>query len=76
VIVVSNSTPLITLAKVGYFDLLQKLFAEVTISHEVWEEVVVRGDGQPGERPILTQRTRRVSQRALRMSSKCNSTSP
>jgi predicted nucleic acid-binding protein len=41
VIVVSNSTPLITLAKVGYFDLLQKLFTEITISQEVWNEVVV-----------------------------------
>jgi predicted nucleic acid-binding protein len=48
VIVVSNSTPLITLAKVGYFDLLQKLFNEITISQEVWNEVVVRGTGLAG----------------------------
>lgn len=47
-IVVSNSTPLITLAKVGYFDLLQKLFTEITISQEVWNEVVVRGAGLAG----------------------------
>ena len=47
-IVVSNSTPLITLAKVGHFDLLQKLFTEITISREVWHEVVVRGAGQAG----------------------------
>lgn len=49
-IVVSNSTPLITLAKVGYFDLLQKLFNEITISQEVWNEVVVRGAGLAGSR--------------------------
>jgi predicted nucleic acid-binding protein len=48
VIVVSNSTPLITLAKVGYFDLLQELFTEITISQEVWNEVVVRGAGLAG----------------------------
>jgi uncharacterized protein len=48
VIVVSNSTPLITLAKVGYFDLLQKLFTEITISQEVWDEVVVSGAGLAG----------------------------
>lgn len=47
-IVVSNSTALITLAKVGYFDLLQKLFIEIIISEEVWNEVVVRGDGLAG----------------------------
>jgi predicted nucleic acid-binding protein len=48
VIVVSNATPLIILAKVGYFDLLQKLFAEITISQEVWTEVVVKGAGRSG----------------------------
>lgn len=47
-IVVSNATPLITLAKVGYFDLLQKLFAEITISKEVWNEVVVNGASRSG----------------------------
>lgn len=47
-IVVSNATPLITLAKVGYFDLLQKLFSEITISGEVWNEVVVQGAGRSG----------------------------
>lgn len=47
-IVVSNATPLITLAKVGHFDLLQKLFTEVTISEEVWNEVVVKGAGRSG----------------------------
>ncbi|MEP6912442.1 MAG: DUF3368 domain-containing protein [bacterium] len=47
-IVVSNATPLIILAKVGYFELLQKLFAEITISQEVWTEVVVKGAGRSG----------------------------
>lgn len=47
-IVVSNATPLITLAKVGYFDILQKLFTEITISQEVWNEVVVQGASRSG----------------------------
>ncbi len=47
-IVVSNATPLITLAKVGYFDILQKLFTEITISQEVWNEVVIKGAGRSG----------------------------
>jgi len=48
VIVVSNATPLIALAKLGHFALLQKLFTEVTISQEVWTEVVTQGAGRPG----------------------------
>jgi predicted nucleic acid-binding protein len=48
VIVVSNATPLITLAKVGHFDLLQKLFSKITISQEVWNEVVVKGASRSG----------------------------
>ena len=46
--VVSNSGPLINLAKVGQFALLQDLFQHITIPPEVFEEVVVRGVGQPG----------------------------
>jgi predicted nucleic acid-binding protein len=46
--VVSNSGPLINLAKVGQFVLLQDLFQNITIPPEVFEEVVVRGVGQPG----------------------------
>ena len=46
--VVSNSGPLINLAKAGQFALLQDLFQHITIPQEVFEEVVVRGVGQPG----------------------------
>jgi predicted nucleic acid-binding protein len=46
--VVSNSGPLINLAKVGQFALLQGLFQHITIPPAVFEEVVVRGGGQPG----------------------------
>lgn len=47
-IVVSNATPLIILAKAGLFDLLPTLFSEITISEAVWDEVVVCGSGRPG----------------------------
>jgi uncharacterized protein len=47
VIVVTNSSPLITLARTGQLDLLQRLFARVHIAEEVRREVVVRGAGRP-----------------------------
>lgn len=46
-IVVSNSSPLITLARVGQLELLQQLFGTLHIALEVREEVVVRGAGRP-----------------------------
>jgi len=47
-IVVSNSSPLILLSKLGHFDLLRRLFNQIAVSQEVWDEVVVRGAGRPG----------------------------
>ena len=47
-IVVSNSSPLITLARVRCIALLPKLFSKVCISREVYGEVVVDGAGLPG----------------------------
>lgn len=41
--VVSNSTPLIYLAKIGRLDLLQELFGEVLIPKGVYDEVVEKG---------------------------------
>ena len=47
-IVISNASPLILLAKIGHFDLLHRLFNEIVVAPEVWDEVVVRGAGRPG----------------------------
>ncbi len=47
-IVVSNASPLISLSKLGQFDLLTRLFTEIIIAPEVWDEVVVKGAGLPG----------------------------
>lgn len=46
--VVADSSPLIVLAKLGCFELLNKLFARLYISSEVYHEVVVAGAGLPG----------------------------
>ena len=47
-IVVSDSSPLITLARIGCFDLLPKLYVRIYISNEVYGEVVIDGAGLPG----------------------------
>jgi len=46
--VVSNSTPLIALAKINRLDLLKEYFGEIFIPEEVYDEVVRRGEGMPG----------------------------
>jgi predicted nucleic acid-binding protein len=48
VTIVSNSSPLISLAKIESFNLLQQLYGSVTISAEVYAEVVVSGARLPG----------------------------
>lgn len=46
--VVSDSSPLIALAKIDTFDLLRRLFSELFISTEVYDEVVSAGSGLAG----------------------------
>lgn len=46
--VVSNSSPLISMARIGKLDLLRQLYGEVFIPEAVWHEVVVKGAGEPG----------------------------
>jgi predicted nucleic acid-binding protein len=47
-IVVVNSTPLIYLAAIGQFDLLQRLYGRIVIPTAVFDEVVTQGAGQWG----------------------------
>ncbi|MDZ7260635.1 MAG: hypothetical protein ONB05_00745 [candidate division KSB1 bacterium] len=42
-IIVSNTTPLIGLASIQRFDLLQQLFGEIYIAQAVYDEAVVAG---------------------------------
>ena len=51
-IVLSDSSPLITLAKLGRLDLLPALYKTVTITKEVYAEVVVNGAGLAGSSQI------------------------
>jgi predicted nucleic acid-binding protein len=52
VTVVANSSPLVILAKIGSFDLLNRLFPRLYISAEVHHEVVVSGVGLPGSSEV------------------------
>ena len=46
--VVSNASALINLARIGKLNLLHELYGELVISEAVWQEVVIKGAGQPG----------------------------
>ena len=46
--IVSNASPLITLARIGHLDLLHQLYNDIIIPEAVWHEVVVEGTNQPG----------------------------
>jgi len=48
VIVVSNSSPLIALAKIDSFSLLQRVYGELFIPSEVYDEVAIAGAGHAG----------------------------
>ena len=51
-IVVSDSTILIGLVKIGKLDLLKEIFSKIFIPEEVFKEVVERGKGKPGSKVI------------------------
>jgi predicted nucleic acid-binding protein len=48
VTVVSNSSPLISLAKIEMFGLLKQLYGGLLVSAEVYAEIVIAGAGLPG----------------------------
>lgn len=49
---VSDSSPLIILAKLGCFDCLKTVFQRIFVSAEVYREVVVAGAGLPGSAEV------------------------
>lgn len=51
-VIVSDSSPLILLARIGLLSLLKQLFQEVIIPEEVYEEVVLQGEDRPGSREV------------------------
>jgi len=52
VIVVSNSSPLIALARIGQLILLANLYEKILIPSEVHDEVIVAGSGLPGAEAV------------------------
>lgn len=50
--VISNTSPIINLAAIGQLDLLNKLFGNIYIPDEVYNEVCVIGQGQPGSTEV------------------------
>jgi len=52
VIVVSNSSPLIALARIGRLNLLASLYKRILIPTEVRHEVTVAGRGLPGAEEV------------------------
>jgi predicted nucleic acid-binding protein len=52
VIVVSDSSPLITLARAQHLELLHEFYGQVAIPREVHEEVTVAGAGLPGAEEV------------------------
>ena len=55
--VVADSSPLVILAKLSCFDLLNRLFPRLYISTEVHREVVVSGAGLPGASEVAKAST-------------------
>lgn len=53
-IAVSNSSPLIILARIDCFSLLNRLFSRLIISPEVYKEVVITGNGLPGAAEVVS----------------------
>ena len=51
-IVVSNSSPLITLGRSGHLGLLPGLFGRIHVAAEVFTEVTVLGAGRPGSQAV------------------------
>lgn len=51
-IVVSDTSPLTSLAAIGHFDLLRKAFGEIHIAPGVWEELNKGGRRHPGSSEV------------------------
>lgn len=52
-VVVSNASPLISLARVGQFTLLKQVFQNIVIPDAVWKEVVINGKGRPAANLVI-----------------------
>jgi predicted nucleic acid-binding protein len=62
VIVLADSSPLITLARARCFELLHEFYGEVIVSREVHDEITVAGAGLPGAEEVQRANWIRVQQ--------------
>ena len=53
-IVVSNTSPIINLAAIGKLDILKKCFGKIYIPPAVYNEITVKGRGEPGDIEVRT----------------------
>ena len=53
-IAVCNTSPIINLAAVGKLELLKKLYGKIVIPEAVYNEITIKGKGQPGDREVTT----------------------
>lgn len=67
-IVIINSSPLINLAAIRRLDLLRQLYSRILIPQAVYDEMSIRGAGQPGAVEVRTLNwieVKQVTNRAL-----------
>ncbi len=50
--IISNTSPLINLASIRMLHILEKLYGEIIIPFAVWDEIVIKGKGQPGSEEV------------------------
>lgn len=50
--IISNTSPLINLSKIGRLDLLLSLYQDIAIPTAVYQEIVIEGNGRPGSTEI------------------------
>ncbi len=67
-IVVSNTSPIVNLARIKQVDLLKQLYGKIIIPQAVYDEIVVAGSGQPGVEQVQARQwieTRQLTTRTL-----------
>ena len=60
-LVVSDTTPLLYLARVGRLDLLREIYAEVVVPQTVWDELVEARPDAPGVLAVRAAAGRRAA---------------